>query len=276
MDEPTAALNAAEAERLFEVIREIRRSGRSVLYVSHRLDEVMRLCDRVTVLRDGAIVGTRPIAEVAADEIIRMMIGRQVGAAAGGRAGAAARTRPSSTVRDLAGAGVERISFALREGRDRRARRPRRGGAKRAPAPPDRGRTRERRDHPAGRRGRRPPGTRRPPGPPALPMSRASGARRVCSSRARSPRTSRCRIFAASASRGIFLARRRERAFAAARGSEVRLPRPRSPPALPRAERRQSAEGRLRPRPCRQADGAAPRRADARRRRRREVRHLRA
>ena len=58
MDEPTAALTADEAERLFLVLREIRQSGGSVLYVSHRLDEVMALCDRVTVLRDGVTVAT--------------------------------------------------------------------------------------------------------------------------------------------------------------------------------------------------------------------------
>ncbi len=77
MDEPTAALTGVEAERLFAVLREIRQSGRSVLYVSHRLDEVMRICDRVTVLRDGAVVATKAIAATSQDEIIRMMIGRQ-------------------------------------------------------------------------------------------------------------------------------------------------------------------------------------------------------
>jgi ribose transport system ATP-binding protein len=115
MDEPTSALSAAEAELLFAVLREIRRSGRSVLYVSHRLDEVMRLCDRVTVLRDGALVGTRPIAETSADEIIRMMIGRQIGEAHSQQTVAAA-DETVLDLRDLAGPGVERVSFVLKKG----------------------------------------------------------------------------------------------------------------------------------------------------------------
>jgi len=115
MDEPTSALNAAEAELLFAVLREIRRSGGSVLYVSHRLDEVMRLSDRVTVLRDGAVVGTRTVAETSADEIIRMMIGRQVGEAYNRQAIAAA-DETVLDVRELAGDGVERVSFALKKG----------------------------------------------------------------------------------------------------------------------------------------------------------------
>jgi ribose transport system ATP-binding protein len=78
MDEPTAALTSAEAERLFRVLAEIRRSRGSVLYVSHRLDEVMRFCDRVTVLRDGAVIATKPVAETSQDDIIRMMIGRRI------------------------------------------------------------------------------------------------------------------------------------------------------------------------------------------------------
>ena len=60
MDEPTAALSAAEAERLFSIIRDLRRSGVAVLYVSHRLDEILELCQHVTVFRDG-----RSVAELA-------------------------------------------------------------------------------------------------------------------------------------------------------------------------------------------------------------------
>ena len=60
MDEPTAALSAAEAERLFSIIRDLRRSGVAVLYVSHRLDEILELCPRVTVFRDGRSVAELP------------------------------------------------------------------------------------------------------------------------------------------------------------------------------------------------------------------------
>ncbi len=58
LDEPTTALTDAEADHLFDVLRELKKSGTTILYVSHRLPEVFRLCDRITVLRDGAFVGT--------------------------------------------------------------------------------------------------------------------------------------------------------------------------------------------------------------------------
>ena len=115
MDEPTAALTGVEAERLFEVLREIRASGRSVLYVSHRIDEVMRLCDRVTVLRDGAVIATKAIGETSQNEIIRMMIGRQVNEAYP-RALAPVAEDVAFAVRDLKSARLDRISFHLRKG----------------------------------------------------------------------------------------------------------------------------------------------------------------
>ena len=76
LDEPTAALSHAEAERLFAVIGRLRARGAAVLYVSHRMDEVMRLADRVTVLRDGCHVSTHAIADTGRDRIIHDMTGR--------------------------------------------------------------------------------------------------------------------------------------------------------------------------------------------------------
>jgi ribose transport system ATP-binding protein len=78
MDEPTAALTSEEAQQLFRVLREIRASGNSVLYVSHRLDEVMALCDRATVLRDGQTVDTGKLSEITHDDLVALMIGRRV------------------------------------------------------------------------------------------------------------------------------------------------------------------------------------------------------
>jgi len=78
MDEPTASLNSEEADRLFAVLTEIKRSGRSVLYVTHRLDEVMEHCDRVTVMRGGSTVSTQMTAETSASTIIKNMIGRPI------------------------------------------------------------------------------------------------------------------------------------------------------------------------------------------------------
>ena len=78
MDEPTAALTSHEIDRLFETIRELKRRGVAVIYISHRLDEVKALGDRATVLRDGARVGTVSVAETRVDELIRMMVGRDL------------------------------------------------------------------------------------------------------------------------------------------------------------------------------------------------------
>ncbi len=79
MDEPTAALSEREVERLFDVIRRLRRSGVTVVYISHKLDEIFELGDAVTVLRDGRHVATKPLSEVSGRaELIEMMIGRAV------------------------------------------------------------------------------------------------------------------------------------------------------------------------------------------------------
>jgi ribose transport system ATP-binding protein len=76
MDEPTAALNAAEVARLFEIIERLKRRGISVLYVSHRLGEIFRIADRVTVLRDGKRVDTRPLNRLTENDLVTMMLGR--------------------------------------------------------------------------------------------------------------------------------------------------------------------------------------------------------
>ncbi|HVY50861.1 MAG TPA: sugar ABC transporter ATP-binding protein [Devosia sp.] len=78
MDEPTAALTREESERLFAVLREIRGQGNSVLYVSHRIDEVMALCDRATVLRDGRAIDSGRLSDITHDDLVALMIGRKV------------------------------------------------------------------------------------------------------------------------------------------------------------------------------------------------------
>jgi ABC-type sugar transport system ATPase subunit len=78
LDEPTAALTLSESERLFDIVRGLAADGVSVIYVSHRLAEIFALCHRVTVLKDGQRVGTRKVAETATDQLIRMMVGRDV------------------------------------------------------------------------------------------------------------------------------------------------------------------------------------------------------
>jgi ribose transport system ATP-binding protein len=76
MDEPTAALTGREVERLFDIVRGLRKSGVSVIYISHRLQEIKQVADRVTVLRDGRRVVTAAVDEITIDEIIRNMVGR--------------------------------------------------------------------------------------------------------------------------------------------------------------------------------------------------------
>lgn len=79
MDEPTAALTNKETERLFEIIRSLKEKGVSVIYISHRMEEIFELCDRVTVMRDGEYIGTKYIKETHMNELINMMIGRDIG-----------------------------------------------------------------------------------------------------------------------------------------------------------------------------------------------------
>ncbi|MCC7209801.1 MAG: sugar ABC transporter ATP-binding protein [Anaerolineae bacterium] len=78
MDEPTAALTEREVDHLFELIRSLKSQGVGIIYISHRLEELMRIGDRVTVLRDGYNVGTYPISETNEKMLVRLMIGRDL------------------------------------------------------------------------------------------------------------------------------------------------------------------------------------------------------
>lgn len=78
LDEPTAALSDRETQRLFEVIGELKRQGVAMVYISHRMDEVFRLGDRVTVLRDGKLVASMPAAQATPEELVTLMVGRKV------------------------------------------------------------------------------------------------------------------------------------------------------------------------------------------------------
>ncbi|WP_244299960.1 sugar ABC transporter ATP-binding protein [Rubrobacter xylanophilus] len=79
MDEPTATLAEKEIEELFGVIRDLTSQGRAVLYISHRLDEIFRIADRVTVMRDGKVVATLPVEELDEAKLVRLMVGREIG-----------------------------------------------------------------------------------------------------------------------------------------------------------------------------------------------------
>ena len=78
MDEPTAALADADVRRLMAVVKRLRDRGVGIIYVSHKLPEIFELADRVTVLRDGQLIGTRPVSEVTEQTLVAMMVGREI------------------------------------------------------------------------------------------------------------------------------------------------------------------------------------------------------
>lgn len=78
LDEPTSVLTPQEVEELYHTLTALREAGHTLVFISHKLNEVLRITDRVTVLRDGRVVGTRPTAETTAGELARMMVGREV------------------------------------------------------------------------------------------------------------------------------------------------------------------------------------------------------
>jgi inositol transport system ATP-binding protein len=78
MDEPTSALSETEVEKLFTIAHDLRAQGLSIIFVTHRLEEVMHICDRITVLRDGRNVGSANVKDITTSDIIRMMVGRNV------------------------------------------------------------------------------------------------------------------------------------------------------------------------------------------------------
>ncbi len=78
MDEPTSSLTVTEVEELFRIIRQLREAGTAIIFISHRLEELFAVADRVTILRDGQYVATREMDEVKTEDLIQMMVGRQV------------------------------------------------------------------------------------------------------------------------------------------------------------------------------------------------------
>jgi ribose transport system ATP-binding protein len=114
MDEPTAALSSEEVGRLFAVMREVRGRGIGILFVSHRLDEVLEIADRVTVMRDGVTLGTWTAKELGRDRLIELMVGRPLD-----EEFPKVRCVPGAevlTVRDLRGGRVCGVSFTVHAG----------------------------------------------------------------------------------------------------------------------------------------------------------------
>ena len=114
MDEPTSSLTEHEVQTLMDLIRELRRRDVVVIYVSHRMKEIFEIADRITVMRDGKLVGVRDRGEVAPSQIVSMMVGRDLEDLFGERQTPVVRENPVLEVRDLAAAGlVKEVSFEL-------------------------------------------------------------------------------------------------------------------------------------------------------------------
>jgi ribose transport system ATP-binding protein len=115
-DEPTAVLSAQDAERLHEIIARLRAEGVGIVYISHRLEEILSISDRVTVMKDGQVVATKPAAELTIDAMIRMMVGRPM-AALFPEKGPRTIGEERLAVRDLqAGRLVRGVTFSVRGG----------------------------------------------------------------------------------------------------------------------------------------------------------------
>ena len=117
MDEPTSSLTVSESEHLFRIIRQLKSEGMGVIYISHRMDEVMKLADRITVLRDGRPAGTLDRAEATADKIVSMMVGRELSNAYFPARTTKVSAPPVLVVRDLVVPGTTRaVSFSAHRG----------------------------------------------------------------------------------------------------------------------------------------------------------------
>lgn len=115
LDEPTAALGLHETDRLLDLVRDLARGGKAILYISHRLDEVFRVADRITILKDGKLAASKPIRDVDMDAVVHMMVGRDIEQHYPKLPAETGRVRLA--VRDLStDEGVDRVSFEVRAG----------------------------------------------------------------------------------------------------------------------------------------------------------------
>jgi ribose transport system ATP-binding protein len=114
MDEPTAPLTVSEVDSMFEIVRQLKARGVTILYISHRLEEIFRIADRVSVLRDGRYIATRATAATNRQELISLMVGRELKESYPART--VAPRAVALEVRHLSGAGDTDISFSVRKG----------------------------------------------------------------------------------------------------------------------------------------------------------------
>lgn len=115
MDEPSAPLTSAEAERLYEVVEKLKAKGVTVIYISHRMEEIFRLTDRITVLRDGQKIDTVKTSETNMDDLVKLMVGRELKETYPQRK-ACISDEVLLEVENLSGNGVHDISFQIKKG----------------------------------------------------------------------------------------------------------------------------------------------------------------
>jgi ABC-type sugar transport system ATPase subunit len=115
-DEPTAALSDEETRRLFDLIRKLQEKGISIIYVSHRLDELFQIADRITVLKDGAVMGTRETKEISKSEVVSLMVGRDLNLYGEDTRKKGRTEEVVLEVKDLKAPGVDGVTMAVRRG----------------------------------------------------------------------------------------------------------------------------------------------------------------
>ncbi len=115
-DEPTSTLTDREIDDLFKIMAELKARGVGMIYISHRMDEIKRITDRITVMRDGEYVGTRSTAEIDIDEVIHMMVGRVTYEAPKEKSAVASGAAVVLKVEGLSSNEVENVSFELHQG----------------------------------------------------------------------------------------------------------------------------------------------------------------
>jgi ribose transport system ATP-binding protein len=114
MDEPSARLSVSEVESMFDIIRQLKQKGVTIIYISHRLEEVFRISDRVTVMRDGRYVATKLTKDTNRKELIRLMVGRELTEVYPARTITPAET--AIEIKNLSGNGDQDISFSVKRG----------------------------------------------------------------------------------------------------------------------------------------------------------------
>ena len=116
LDEPTSSLTDKETNKLFEVVRSLKQEGISVLFISHRMPEIFAICDRVSVFKDGRFVCTMNTSDINSDDIIRAMVGRELGNLYPPKSNCIDKTKEILKVENLSGKIFENINFKLYKG----------------------------------------------------------------------------------------------------------------------------------------------------------------